>query len=163
MEHVADTGGARYATSFDLRAFGAKCVVEVIADLATRRCGSTLSMTQALSSRPAFSISLENLRHFVAGVHEINRSGALLGAMVEGAIEHQLNLSFAGATLIVVQPAGKGLRFSLRVGLFHREGSLDSVPFKELEAVIKDMESLEARVVEKLESGLLRRVAAAGG
>jgi hypothetical protein len=82
--------------------------------------------------------------------------------MLKGASQHQLNLSVAGATLIAFQPPGKGPRFSMTLGVFHREGSWEDLPFKELESAIKEMESLEVRVVEKLEGGALKRAAASG-
>jgi len=150
VERTGEKTIARYATSFSLRLLSARCEVDVVADLVTRQCSSTVSMLQALSTRPAFSISRENLWAFAKGAREICGNAALLTATVAGSTQHQLNLTVAGATLIVVQPAKHKARFALSVGMFHREGDLEELPIAELEAAVREMESLEARVSEKL-------------
>jgi hypothetical protein len=93
MNSSEDSSGARYATSFKEQLFGGKCDVEVIVDLTSRRTSSVLSMSQFLSSRPVFSISLEGLRVLLRAIQDIKSHKGLLSELLPGATDHQLNCS----------------------------------------------------------------------
>lgn len=149
--NVADgSSGSRYATSFKEQLFGGKCEVEIVVDLSTRAASSVLSMTSFLSTRPTFSISLENLKQLARGVSELKNNAKILSALIEGATDHQLNCTAGGATAIVVQPPGKPARFTLTIGAFHREGQLDELDTRDVDEAIKRIESLQGRVVQKV-------------
>lgn len=150
MNSSEDTSGARYATSFKEQLFGGKCDVEVVVDLTSRRATSVLSMSQFLSSRPVFVITLENLKLLLRAVQDIKSHAGLLGTLLPGATDHQLNCSTSGATVIVVHPPGKPARFTLSVGTFHREGVLEELDVREIEEAISKIEALEKLVLEKL-------------
>lgn len=150
MNSSEDSSGARYATSFKEHLFEGKCDVEVVVDLIFKRASSVLSMSQFLSSRPVFAISLENLKHLLRAIQDIRSHAGLLGTLLPGATDHQLNCSTGGATVIVVHPPGKPARFTLSVGTFHREGILEELDVREIEEAISKIEALEKRVLEKL-------------
>lgn len=107
MNTTDASAGSRYATSFKEQLFGGKCEVEVVVDLSTHSASSILSVTSFLSSRPTFSISLEHLKQLARGVADVKNNAKLLSTLIEGATDHQLNCTVAGATAIVVQPPGK--------------------------------------------------------
>jgi hypothetical protein len=124
--------------------------VEIVVDLSTRDASSVLSMTSFLSSRPVFAISLDNLKQLSRGVSDLKSSAKILGTLIEGATDHQLNCTVGGATAIVVQPPGKPARFTLTIGAFHREGQLDELDTRDIDEAIKRLESLQGRVVQKV-------------
>ncbi len=150
MNSSEDSSGARYATSFKEQLFGGKCDVEVVVDLTSRRTSSVLSMSQFLSSRPVFTISLEGLRLLSRAIQDIKSHKGLLNELLPGATDHQLNCSTGGATVIVVHPPGKSARFTLSVGTFHREGVLEELSVADVEEAITKIEALENRVLDKL-------------
>ena len=150
MNSSEDSSGARYATSFKEQLFGGKCDVEVVVDLTSRRTSSVLSMSQFLSSRPVFTISLEGLRLLSRAIQDIKSHKGLLNELLPGATDHQLNCSTGGATVIVVHPPGKPARFTLSVGTFHREGVLEELSVSDVEEAITKIEALEKRVLDKL-------------
>jgi hypothetical protein len=148
--NTEEGSGARYATSFKEQLFGGKCDVEVVVDLSSRRTSSLLSMNQFLSSRPAFTISLDGLRLLLRSIQDIKGYKGLLNELLPGATDHQLNCSMSGATVIVVHPPGKPARFTLSVGTFHREGALEELSVSEIEDAITKIAALEKRVLDKL-------------
>jgi hypothetical protein len=150
MSSVDGSSGARYAISFNEQLFGGKCDVEIVIDLATCHATSALSMGQFLSSRPAFSISLENLKLFARGLADIKNHARLLTARLPGATEHQLNCTVGGATAIVVHPAEKPPRFNLTIGRFHREGLFEELPIGEIQEAIAKIQALQDQVVGKV-------------
>lgn len=150
MNSSEDSSGARYAISFKEQLFGGKCDVEVVVDLTSRRASSVLSMSQFLSSRPVFTISLDDLRLLLRAIQHIKIHKGLLSELLPGATDHQLNCSTSGATLIVVHPPGKQARFTLSVGTSHREGVLEELSVGDVEEAITKIEALEKRVLDKL-------------
>lgn len=150
MNTTDASAGSRYATSFKEQLFGGKCEVEVVVDLSTHSASSILSVTSFLSSRPTFSISLEHLKQLARGVADVKNNAKLLSTLIEGATDHQLNCTVAGATAIVVQPPGKPARFTLTIGAFHRDGQLEEFDTRDIDEAIKRIEALQGRVVQKV-------------
>jgi len=149
--NTTDIGtGSRYVASFKEQLFGGQCEVEVVVDLSTRSVSSILSMSSFLNSRPTFSISLEHLKQLARGVADVKNNAKLLNTLVDGATDHQLNCTVAGATAIVVQPLGKPRRFTLTIGAFHREGPLEEFETHDIDAAIQRIEALQGRVVQKV-------------
>jgi len=144
--------GSRYATSFKERLFGGKCEVEIVIDLSTHAASAILSMTSLLSSRPIFSISLENLKLLARGVADLKNNAKLLSALPVGATYHQLRCTVGGATAIVFQPPGKATRFTLTIGAFHRMGLLEELDTRDIEVAIRRIDELQAGVVHRLVS-----------
>jgi len=150
MNTEEGSSGSRYATSFNERLFGVKCEVEIVLDLLTHAPSSVLSMTSALSSRPIFSISLENLKLLARAVADLKNNAKLLNALTGGATHHQLNCTIGGATAVVFQPPGKPARFTLTIGAFHRMGLLEELDTRDIDLAIRKIDDLQAAVVQKV-------------
>ena len=142
--------GSRYATSFKERLFGGKCEVEIVIDLSTHAPSAVLSMTSLLSSRPLFSISLENLKLLARGVADLKNNAKLLSALPVRATDHQLRCTVGGATAIVFQPPGKAARFTLTIGTFQIMGLLEELDTRDIEVAIRTIDELQAGVVHKV-------------
>ena len=142
--------GSRYATSFKERLFGCKCEVEIVIDLSTHAPSSVLSMTSLLSSRPIFSISLENLKLLARGVADLKKNAKLLSDPTVGATYHQLNCTVGGASAIVFQPPGKAAGFTLTIGAFHRMGPLEELDTRDIDVAIRTINALQVGVVQKV-------------
>ena len=150
MNTAEGSSGTMYATSFKERLLGGKCEVEIVTDLSTHAPSSVLSMTSLLSSRPIFSISLENLKLLACGVADLKNNAKLLSAPTVGATYHQLKCSVGGATAIVFQPPGKPARFTLTIGAFHRMGLLEELDTRDIDVAIRRIEALQVVVVHKV-------------
>jgi hypothetical protein len=150
MNTAEASSGSRYATSFKERLFGAKCEVEIVIDLSTHAPSSVLSMTSLLSSRPIFSISLENLKLLARGVADLKNNAKLLNALTVGATYHQLICIVGGATAIVFQPPGKAARFTLTIGAFHRMGLLEELDTRDIDVAIRRIDALQVGVVQRV-------------
>jgi hypothetical protein len=107
-------------------------------------------MTSLLSSRPIFSISLENLKILARGVAGLKNNAKLLSALPVGATCHQLRCTVGGATAIVFQPPGKATRFTLTIGAFHRMGLLEELHTRDIDVAIRRIDELQAAVVQKV-------------
>ena len=145
-------GGLRYATSFELKLLGAKCDVEVVVDLGSQEASAIVSMRRLLSPSPAFRAAREDLAALSGCIRQARENAGLLDATTEGAQAHQLNCSCGGAVLIVVKPPGKPARYTLNVGLFHREGLLEELTSKEIDEAVEQVDALIARVLSKTKS-----------
>ena len=102
-----NTTGLKYATSFDEKILGVGCDVEVVVDLDSGEASATVAMRQFLRSGPAFRIGAKDLASIAAAVKAAKDRVGLLESLAEGALDHQLNYSSGGASLIVVHPKGK--------------------------------------------------------
>lgn len=149
-----------YATVFEERVLGVKCDVEVVVELAGGASSVVAGMKQALSGSRACHLSLDTLADLAACLRTIGDQARLLDNLTNGAKAHQLNWSAGGATLIVVKPAEREARFTLTIGLFHREGPLHELPAKEIEQAVATLHGLRQRVLCKL--GLAADAAADG-
>jgi hypothetical protein len=145
-------GGLRYATSFEIKLLGSKCDVDVVVDLASQEATAIVSMRQLLSSSPAFRATREDFAALSACIRQARERAGLLDATAEGAHAHQLNCSCGGAALIVVKPPGKPARYTLNVGLFHREGLLEELTSKDIDEAVEQVDALIARVLSKTKS-----------
>ena len=139
-----------YATTFEEKLLGVKCEVEVVVDLSSGASSVTAGMRQALRSTPACYLSIDTLELLVNGIKLAHKSAKLLDSLADAATDHQLNLSVGGATLIIVKPPGKPARFTLSIGLYHREGKLEELSAKEVEAAIQSLSALRKRVLAKV-------------
>lgn len=145
--------GLRYATSFEAKLLGAKCDIEIVVDLSSQEASASVSMRQLLSPSPAFKATRDDFAALSSCIREARESAKLLDETAEGAQAHQLNCSCGGAVLIVVKPTGKPTRYTLNVGLFHREGLLEELTSDEIDEVIKQVDILIARVLAKTKAG----------
>jgi hypothetical protein len=136
--------GLKYATSFDEKILGVGCDVEVVVDLDSGEASATVAMRQFLRSSPAFRIGAKDLASIAAAVKVAKDRVGLLESLAEGALDHQLNYSSGGASLIVVHPKGKSARFVLTIGMFNQEGGIDSLSSAEIDAAVKRVEELKA-------------------
>jgi len=150
MNTAEGSSGSRYATSFKELLFGVKCEVEIVVDLSTHAPSAVLSMTSVLSSRPIFSISLENLKLLARGVADLKNNAKLVSALTVGATNHQLNCTVGGATAIVFQPPGKTARFTLTIGAYHRMGLLEELDTRDIDVAIRRIDALQVDVVHKV-------------
>lgn len=80
----------------------------------------------------------------------MSQFAGLLETLAEGAIDHQLNVSRGGATLVVVRPKDRDTRFVLTIGLFHREGKLPELNASEIDEVIAKLEAKKSLVHRKV-------------
>lgn len=141
-----------YATTFEQKLLGHKCDIEVVVDLSTGEASVVAGMRQALRSSPACHISLDTLERLAACIRDVGKNSRLLDRLVDEATDHQLNCSFGGGTLIVVKPPGKSARFTLTIGLFHREGSIEELSAKEVDDAISALDGLRKRVLTRVRS-----------
>jgi hypothetical protein len=107
-------------------------------------------MRSFLRSTPAFKISLEDLGAVALAIKQAKEKAGLLGQLVDGAGDHQLNFSAGGALLIVVKPRDKAARYTLSIGMFSQEGELDRLSDKEVTDAIQKVEALKSRVRAKV-------------
>lgn len=131
-------------------------------------------MKPFFGGRPAFRISLEELKQLSLCIKTIHQSVGLLDAPLETAGDHQLNVRRSQATLTVVRPKGKetrsvlsaGLarlarlagirpkgkeaRFVLSIGLYHREGRLSELDAQEIDGVVAQLEEKKNVVLRKV-------------
>jgi len=149
-EAKESAGGAKYATLFRKKLLGVNCDVDVVVDLATLKAEATISMKQILSSRPAFVITLDDLRLLETSLKSVKKCTSLLESVLPDATDHQLNVNIRGATAIVVRPPGKSARYTLSIGLFHREGELSELELNEIDDSIKEIEVLVIATIEKV-------------
>lgn len=145
-----ESGGLRYAATFNEKILGVGCDVDVAVDLVSGEALVIASMRRTLSSEPAFRISREDLASLSSCVKTAKERAGILDNKVKGSSDHQLNCACGGATLIVSKPAGKPARFALNVGLFHREGGLEELSAKELDEAVAKLDALTARVASKM-------------
>jgi len=103
-----------------------------------------------LSSRPIFSISLENLKLLARGVADLKKNAKLLSDPTVGATYHQLNCTVGGASAIVFQPPGKAAGFTLTIGAFHRMGPLEELDTRDIDVAIRTINALQVGVVQKV-------------
>lgn len=143
--------GLKYATSFDEKILGVGCDVEVVIDVDSKEVSATVAMRQFLSSSPAFRIGAKDLASIAAAVKAAKDRIGLLESLAEGALDHQLNYSSGGASLIVVHPKGKSARFVLTIGMFNQEGVVDSLSSAEIDAAVKRVDELKALALAKCE------------
>jgi hypothetical protein len=139
-----------YATKFEQKLLGHKCDVEVVVNLASGQASVVAGMRQALRSSPACYLSLETLEGLAKCVRDVKKNSRLLDSLIDDATDHQLNCSFGGATLIVVKPPGKSARFTLTIGLFHREGAIEELSTKEIDDAVSLLEGLCKRVLARV-------------
>ena len=152
---VSDSGSSiggplNYATTFEEKVLGVKCEVEVVVELSSGNSSVTAGMRQALRSSPACYLTIDTLEALLNCIKATHKNAKLLDDLAEAATDHQLNASVGGATLIIVKPPGKPARFTLTVGLFHREGKLEELSTKEIEAAIQTLSALRKRVLTKV-------------
>lgn len=136
-----------YATTFEQKLLGYKCDVEVVVNLASGEASVVAGMRQALRSSPACYLSLDTLEGLASCIRDVKKSSRLLDSLIDDATDHQLNCSFGGGTLIVVKPPSKSARFTLTIGLFHREGPVEELSSKEIDDAISLLDGLRKRVL----------------
>ena len=146
-------GGLKYATTFDKKILGVGCDVEVVVDIESGEASATVAMRQFLRSSPASRIDAEDLSAIAAVVKSVRGRVGLLDSTVDGATDHQLNYSSGGATLVVVHPKGRPPRFVLTIGMFNKEGEIDSLSADEIDAAVKRVTQLKELVRAKSASG----------
>ncbi len=139
-----------YATIFEEKVLGVKCDVEIVVGLASGAATVVASMRHALWSSPACHISIDTLESLATHIRDVRKYSELLDSLIDGAKDHQLNCSFGGATLIVVKPAGRPARFTLTIGLFHREGSLEELSTKDVDEAVGALDGLRKRVLARV-------------
>jgi len=144
--------GLKYATSFDEKILGVGCDVEVVVDLDSGEVSAIVAMRQFLRSSPAFRICEKDLASIAAAVKAAKDRVGLLASLAEGALDHQLNYSSGGASLIVVHPKGKSARFVLTIGMFNQEDGIDSLSSAEIDAAVKRVDELKALARAKVRS-----------
>lgn len=142
--------GLRYATTFEERIFGAKCNVEVIANIFSGESSIIVSMMQPLGREPAFRILRNDLAELSSCVKTARERARVLDEVAEGATDHQLNCSCGGAVLIVVKPPGKPARFTLSIGLFHQEGALANLSAQQIDEAVSRLDTLAEKVSKKI-------------
>ena len=146
-----ESGGLRYAATFKEKILGVGCDVDISVDIGSREAVVIASMTQMLSSQPAFRISRDDLAALASSVKTAKKRVSILDSKAEGACDHQLNYSYGGAALIIVKPfADKPARYTLSIGLFNREGTLDELTTKELDDAVEKLDTLASRVTSKV-------------
>ncbi|MBX3647315.1 MAG: hypothetical protein KF766_06550 [Rhodocyclaceae bacterium] len=150
--NIKNDNGVNYVASFKDKFFGVGCTIEVVVDMSTMDSTARLAMKQMLSSNPAFSISLEDLKAISACIRSVQNYAPLLDTLVEGAIDQQLYFVRNGAMLIVVHPKGQSARFTLSIGLFQREGTLQELSSNEIDEVVTKIDAIMAKVVAKIGS-----------
>lgn len=142
-------GGLKYATTFDEKIFGVGCDVDVVVDLGTGEASATIAMRQFLRSSPAFRIAERDLEAIADAVKTAKASIKLLDSLADGALDHQLNFSAGGASLIVVHPKGKTARYVLTIGMFNDEGDIAELSSVVIDAAVKRIGELKERVSAK--------------
>jgi hypothetical protein len=147
--------GLNYVTSFDEKLLGVGCDVEVVVDIESGAARTNIQMRSFLRSTPAFRITLDDLVSISTAIQSVRKNVKLLESLISDATDHQLNYSFGGMTLIVVQPKGKNARFTLCIGSFSREGDIDTLTNKEILEAVNRVEGLQAQVVSKVSSSNL--------
>ncbi len=141
--------GLRYAVSFEEKIFGAKCSVEVAVDLASGETSVVVSMLRFLSPEPAFRITRDDLAGLASFIRTAKSRSSLLDERVEGSMNHQMDCSIGGASLITFKPIGKPARFNLSIGLFHQEGPLNELSAEEVDQAVAKLDSISAKVSKK--------------
>lgn len=145
--------GLKYATTFDEKILGVGCDVDVVVDLGTGAASATIAMRQFLRSSPAFRIAARDLEAIAEAVKTAKASIKLLDSLADGALDHQLNFSVGGASLIVVHPKGKSARYVLTVGMFNAEGDIAEISSEEIDAAVKRISELTKQVSSKVAAG----------
>jgi hypothetical protein len=146
------TSDMMYVTSFKVRLLGSKCDVEVSVDLHNMTASVVLLMNQLIGSKPAFSISIDDLKTLSTNIKAIHKFATLLKYPSEGANDHQLRWDRGGAGLIIVQPPGKVPRYVLSIGLYHQEGDLSELSTKEIDEAVQKLDSLASLVIKKVKT-----------
>jgi hypothetical protein len=143
--------GLRYATTFKEKILGVGCDVDISVDIDSKEMVVIASMTRMLSSQPAFRISRDDLAAIASCIKAAKKMASILDSKAEGACDHQLNCSIGGAAMIIVKPAAdKPARYTLHIGLFNQEGSLDELSTKELDDALEKLDALASRVRSKV-------------
>ena len=150
QEDYASAKSLKYATTFDEKLLGVGCDVDVVVNVDTGETSASVSMRPFLRSSPVFQISLENLKAISSAVKSAKAKAKLLESLVDGAGDHQLNYTYGGASLIVVQPPKKKPKAVLTIGSFSREADLDKLSDAELAEAIAITEKLAAKVKAKV-------------
>ena len=150
-DNANESGGLRYAATFKEKILGVGCDVDISVDIGSKVAIVIASMTRMLSSQPAFRISRDDLAALAACVKTAKERASILDSKAEGASDHQLNCSCGGAALIIVKPfADKPARYTLSIGLFNREGTLDELTSKELDDAVEKLDTLASRITSKV-------------
>ena len=152
QNETVSVNGIKYATVFDEKLLGAGCDVEVVVDVETGQSQATVAMRPFLRSSHAFKISVEDLAAMAETIRSANARAKLLNDKIDGAVDHQLNFSAGGSSLIIVHPKDKKARFVLTIGSFSREGELEKISDLEVAQAVKTVEALRAKVVAKVSS-----------
>lgn len=138
-----------YAAVFEESVLGVKCDVEVVLDVSARTASVTAGMRQPLRSAPLCRVSIDTLQALSRCIREAKAHEKMLDQLVQGSTDHQFNSSDGGATLIIVKPTGKPARYTLTIGLFHREGLMQELSATDVDAAVTKLEALRARVLAK--------------
>jgi len=146
----ASMKGPFYATSFEEIVLGSKCKVEVIVDLSTKDYSVVTSMGRTLTAEPAFRIGLAELKQLLLSITQMKKSIKLLDELAPDAKGHQLNCTCGGATMVMTKQEKKDPRYSLTIGLFHKEGALKDFDYKELDEAIGKLEALANQVLKRI-------------
>jgi hypothetical protein len=147
------TGNPKYATRFETKVFGVRSDVDVVVDLENLTAETTIAMRRLLSSHPAFSIALDDLKRLRDGVQAMRRNTSLLEALLKGAESHQLNCVAGGATAVVTRLEAKPARLTLSIGLWHWEGDFAEFDAAQLDRAITELDGLVQQTVEKIKAG----------
>jgi hypothetical protein len=142
--------GLQYATTFDVKLLGVGCDVEVVVDIESGSSTAMISMRAFMRSIPAFRISLASLTAIVEAIKVAHAKANLLQHLLDGANDHQLNFSAGGASLVVVHPKEKKMRFVLSIGSFTREGELDKLSAEEVTEAVEIVQKLVGKTREKV-------------
>jgi hypothetical protein len=142
--------GTRFAASFREQLLDAAWDIEIVVDLDTKSAYTNISFSGILSTHPVVSMSLDSLKQLSRALSAIKANAWLLESSIDGAKNQKLDCAIAGASAVLMRPEGKPARFTLSIGPFHREGTLDSLPTNEINEAINKVESLQRRVVEKI-------------
>ena len=150
QEDNANAKALRYATTFDEKLLGVGCDVDIVVNLDTGEALSWVSMRPFLRSSPAFRISLDNLKAIRDAVNSAKSNAKLLESMADGAVDHQLQYHYGGASLTVVQRPLKAAKAVLTIGSFNLESDLGKLSIEDLNDAIATCESKMVKVIAKI-------------